>query len=97
MLTYSVWNNGTRRYDYFTTSEAAPIHAPAPGRRGKRTLGATPEEAAWRLPAGARPSGSGVRPVGRVASLGGDDGGTEKSWWKLAAGVAAIALWSLSR
>jgi hypothetical protein len=69
---YSVWNNGTRSYDYYATSGVPEIHAGAPPRVRTGALGATPDQAAWPLPAGARRVGSGDVPQGRIASLGGD-------------------------
>lgn len=73
-MKYSVWNNGTREYDYFSAPGVADIHAGAPPRVHGSALGATPEQAAWPLPAGARRTGSGEMPQGRIASLGGSDG-----------------------
>lgn len=68
---YSVWNRAARRYDYYQTSETGPTHAPAPTHVRSRGLGATPEEAAWPLPAGAKLVGHGERARGRLARAGG--------------------------
>jgi hypothetical protein len=67
-MKYSVWNNGTRRYDYYTAQGNAGIHAGAPPRASTFELGATPEQAAWPLPADATKVGSGELPQGRIAS-----------------------------
>jgi hypothetical protein len=71
MMMYSVWNRAARRYDYYQTSEVGPTHAPAPTHVRSSGLGATPEEAAWPLPAGAKLVGHGELPRGRVARAGG--------------------------
>ena len=68
MKKFSVWNNGTRRYDYYTAQGDAGIHAGAPPRASTFELGATPEQAAWPLPADATKTGSGELPQGRIAS-----------------------------
>lgn len=67
-MRYSVWNNATRRYDYYQATGAADIHAGAPPRSSSYALGATPEQAAWPLPAGAVKVGAGDVPEGRIAS-----------------------------
>jgi hypothetical protein len=64
----SVWNNATRRYDYYQSSGDTGIHAGAPPRANSFELGATPEQAAWPLPPGAVKVGSGDLPEGRIAS-----------------------------
>ena len=55
-----MWNNATRTYDYYD--------AGAPPRAASSSLGATPEQAAWPLPADAVKTGSGEMPQGRIAS-----------------------------
>jgi len=72
---YSVWNNGTRSYDYYVAPGTPDIHAGAPPRVHGSALGATPEQAAWRLPARSRKVGTGELPQGRIASLGDAQGG----------------------
>lgn len=67
-MRYSVWNNATRRYDYYQAQGDNAIHAGAPPRAAAFALGATPEQAAWPLPAGALKVGSGDVPEGRIAS-----------------------------
>jgi hypothetical protein len=65
---YSVLNQRTRLYDYYETGEAEPWHAPAPpAARHPSALGATPDAAAWPLPAGARKIGAGENARGRIA------------------------------
>ncbi len=103
-MTYSVYNPATRRYDYYETADPAPTHASAPRAVPKRALGATPEEAAHRLPALARKVGSGALPKGRVAStsaLGGGALGDVADTMKkhpllsAAAGAVAYLLWMI--
>ncbi len=67
-MKYSVFNNATRRYDYYQAQGDNAIHAGAPPRSSQFQLGATPEQAAWPLPAGAVRVGSGDVPEGRIAS-----------------------------
>jgi hypothetical protein len=67
-MKYSVWNTGTRRYDYYTAQGDTGIHAGAPPRASTFELGATPDQAAWPLPADATKTGSGELPQGRIAS-----------------------------
>lgn len=67
-MKYSVWNNATRAYDYYEAQGATTIHAGAPPRAASSSLGATPDEAAWPLPADAVKTGSGELPQGRIAS-----------------------------
>ncbi len=67
-MQYSVWNTATRRFDYYQTSEVGPTHAPPASHvSSSNALGATPDEAAWPLPPGARMIGSGSVAKGRVA------------------------------
>lgn len=81
-MRYSVWNINTRQFDYFDTPEPqGATNTPKPDHIVARTLGSTVEQAAWPLPAGATPAGSGPHAIGRVAAvkragaLGADDGG----------------------
>ena len=67
-MKYSVWNNASRRYDYYQAQGDNRIHAGAPPRSSTSELGATPEEAAWPLPPSAVKVGSGDVPEGRIAS-----------------------------
>lgn len=94
-MNYSVWNNGTRKYDYFTAPGTPEIHAGAPPRVRGSDLGATPEQAAWPLPLGARRVGSGELPRGRIASLGDSGGGLFDIDLKKSViyGIAGYLLW----
>lgn len=102
-MKYSVWNDNARRYDYYQTSETGPTHAPPPSHlRPKSELGATPEEAAYRLPSHAAPAGSGDLAQGRIASLGDDAPSTSSTsplvWLGLGAlGVATLLHMKRSR
>jgi hypothetical protein len=101
-MVYSVWNHATRAYDVYETSQVGPTHAEG-AKRGRVTgpLGATPEDVAYRLPPGARKTGTSVTAKGRVATLGGDDDGLGgvldglPSWWPVAAAAAAYAIWRM--
>lgn len=98
-MRYSVWNTSARAYDYYDVSGTAGTHVNEASRRSKRPLGATPEEAACRLPAGARKVGSGHAPQGRIASLGcaddplGDALDNLPSWWPLGAVAIGYLVW----
>lgn len=94
-MIYSIFNNGTRTYDYYDDGRpSTATHQSPPGRLGPTSLGATPEEAAYRLPSGATKVGSGSLARGRIASLGGF---TDMFSWPpspgmlIAAGVAYLA------
>lgn len=68
-MIFSVWNQGTSQFDYFETDELQQkLNAPKPSHLVQRTLGATPEQAAWPLPRNARPIGTGPNAIGRVAA-----------------------------
>ncbi len=70
-MIYSVWSPTRRSYDYYETPEPTPTHTPARGTiPSSSKLGATPEQAAWRLPMGARRVGSGPTARGRIAQTG---------------------------
>lgn len=100
-MRYSVWNYGTRAYDYFESPDAPATHAGTPpvARRGLlplrngEALGATPDQAAWPLPKGARKVGAGVIPQGKIATLGDVSDLGSSSWLEI--GLAAGALWWL--
>jgi hypothetical protein len=71
-MLYSVWNYDTKAYDYYQGSGPKGAHAGAPPiRRSRSELGATPEQASWRVPSDARKVGSGDMPQGRIATIGG--------------------------
>lgn len=69
-MIYSVYKYG-RGYDYYEGPSDGKTHAGTPPRaRAAAMLGATPEQAAWKVPAGAKHVGSGTAPRGRIASMG---------------------------
>lgn len=71
-MIYSVWNQGAGAFDYYQDDRVqAVLNAEAPTHIASRALGSTVEQAAWPLPADARPIGRGDVPMGRVASRGG--------------------------
>lgn len=73
-MIYSIYNYDTHAYDYYEGNGPGGTHAGTPPiRRPKSELGASPEQAAWVLPAGARKVGSGELPQGVVASLSGEE------------------------
>lgn len=69
-MIYSIWDQAKRRYDYFEAPGAVDreTSAPRPGHLRDQALGVSPERAAWPLPAGARPVGSGNYARGMIAS-----------------------------
>lgn len=96
MARFSVWNYATHSYDYYEGRGNGKTHAGTPPKaRGAAALGATPEQAAWPLPAGARHVGSGTSPQGQIASTGADpDPGSIPMFVKVGAGIgAAYLLW----
>jgi hypothetical protein len=97
-VTYSVWNQAKRAFDYFETPEVVSLaNAPKPGHLKMTKLGMTPSQASWPLPTFARPAGSGPIARGRIAhryggSLAGFD--LEPSTVKMGLLlVAAFLLW----
>ena len=74
-MMYSVWNQATRRFDYYRDDRRSEeTSSPKPKHLSHHTLGATPEEAAWPLPEEAVLVGHGKYPKGYVASLEGKRG-----------------------
>jgi hypothetical protein len=70
-MRYSVWNVGKSTFDYYEDARVNPSqNTPKPGHLVNRALGSTVDQAAWPLPADARPIGSGDVAIGRVASRG---------------------------
>lgn len=66
---WSVWNYDRQEYDYYEGGRPKGTHASSPPKTvGRSALGATPEQAAWKLPLGAKHVGSGSMPRGRIAS-----------------------------
>lgn len=101
-MIYSVYNYATRKYDYYTAPTKATPHAPAPPRAlGVGELGATPDEAAWPLPIGAKRVGVGINPKGRIATAKGPieaihgalSGTLDTSTNVIAMGAAAYLVW----
>jgi hypothetical protein len=73
-MRYSVYNYARRQYDYYDAPGPSGTHAGSPpAPRGVGDVGAAPERASWKLPAGAKRMGSGEVPQGRIASLAGID------------------------
>jgi hypothetical protein len=93
-MTYSVWNQGANRYDYYEAGGARrEYNEETPKHLRHARLGASPEQAAWPLPAGARRVGSGSIARGRIASraLGAFD---DTSLTKIVLlGLAAFLAW----
>jgi hypothetical protein len=71
MTTYSVFDVNTKRYSYYEGTGPGGTHAGTPPIRAHADIGATPDQAAWIVPVGARKVGSGELPKGRIASFGG--------------------------
>lgn len=102
-MLYSVYNYGTKLYDYYAVNGGGrSAHAPAPQRaRGASAMGATPEQAAWKLPAGARHVGSGEEARGLIASsnggggLGGIIGDSATGFELVGAGILLFTLWKV--
>ncbi len=69
-MTYSVWNQGDGLFDYYeTATPQREVNVEPPTHlRGGRQMGATPEEAAWPLPAAAKRVGQGPLARGRIAT-----------------------------
>lgn len=99
-MLYSVYNVGTQAYDYYDGPGPKATHAGVPSISNVHELGATVDSAAWKLPMGSRPVGSGPMPKGRIASSGmsgslGDFGGDIPKLGILA--VAAYLAWRYLR
>jgi hypothetical protein len=99
-VTYSVWNQGAGAFDYYEAPGVeAKANVPKPAHLRHRTLGSTPTQAAWPLPASARLVGSGDHARGRVASFSsgsalGGVGGDMGILFKVGLlGLSAILLW----
>jgi hypothetical protein len=96
-MIYSVWNQGAGVFDYY---EAPGVEAKAnvgkPTHLRSRTLGATPSQAAWPLPAAARLVGSGEHAQGRVSSVGGAElGATDGSGGLVKIGLLGLCAYLL--
>ncbi len=104
-MIYSVYNYGSKRYDYYrTSSPGSTTHAGTPPHRmGSSPLGATPEQIAWSLPSDAVPCGAGDIARGRIATkstgvLGflGNVEDVPMTTWIMYAGIA-YAAWRVLR
>lgn len=97
-IIYSVWSYPLRAYEYFEGPFDGRIHSGNPPKAsGADAMGATPEQAAWKLPAGARKVGQGPIPKGKIASMG-DAPGADASWdWKTVAVIAAAVYFATRR
>ena len=102
-MRYSVYDYTRRAYDYYdapgpggTHAGSPPIAKPLPLAKVGAQLGATPDQAAWKLPGGARKVGSGEMPQGRIASLDGADLFSDPMRIAVYAGLA-YAAWRLFR
>jgi hypothetical protein len=91
-MRYSVYNYDTKVYDYFEGRGHAGTHATPPRiPRPLSDLGASPEQAAWPLPIGARKVGSGELPQGSIASMGvTDDSPSGIMRWGILAVIAYL-------
>lgn len=95
MGTYSTYDYTTKLYTYWEGAGPGGTHAGAPPIRAHKPLGASPDQASWLLPVGARKVGTGALPRGRIATIGGGALGDigESSTGKIAllAGAAYLA------
>lgn len=70
-MTYSVWRPELGLYDYYETSPSLKDTTPPKPSLSRSPFGLAPEEAAWKLPLGAKKVGSGKRAKGMIARNGG--------------------------
>lgn len=101
-MIYSVWNQATRRYDYYKAPSSTATHAGKPAHLSglaaavtDQRMGSTPEDAAWPLPPGAQKVGAGDRAIGQVATLGGWGFMALPGW--VVAMLIATTFWYLGR
>jgi hypothetical protein len=95
-MIYSVWDAGSRSYDYYQTAAAPPTAPPEPTHLRKEALGLAPEDAAWPLPGDARWIGRGKEAKGKIAaqrSVLGDLASGKAPGVLIGLGVAALVLW----
>jgi len=100
MMTFSVYSYPKKAYEYFTAPYDGKTHSGTPPTaRGSSSkgLGYTPEDAAWKLPIGARKVGEGPTPKGKIASMGDAPDATTGTSWVTIAGVAAVAWYLATR
>ena len=99
-MMFSVFRYGAGVYDYYEGAPSTETHAGRPPIRQHAEIGATPEQAAWIVPSGAKKIGTGVMPRGRIAvlpenseGLGGISDIASSSVGKLAI-VGGLAYWA---
>lgn len=91
-MRYSVYNYGRHAFDFYEAPGAGGTHAGSPPvPRAVGEIGAPPERATWRLPAGAKKVGSGFLPQGRIASLSGADASWDPTTLVAYAAIAYVA------
>jgi hypothetical protein len=92
MAIWSVYKYGRNSYDYYEDGrDPSSTHAGAPPGKLRAAMGATPEQCAWPLPAGAKKIGSGPLPQGRIASTSSGPGmGDLPSIDATTLGIAAV-------
>lgn len=96
-MRYSVYDYNRHAFDYYEAPGAGGTHAGSPPTpRAMGEIGAPPERASWKLPAGARKVGSGFLPQGRIASLDGADATWDPTTLVAYAAIAYVA-WRILR
>lgn len=91
-MRYSVYDYTRRVYDYYDGDGPSGAHAGSPPTASPiKDLGAPPERACWKLPAGAKKVGTGSLPQGRIASLDGADTFSSPTGVLVVAGLAYAA------
>lgn len=101
-MIYSVYDHNRRVYDYYEGDGPRGTHAGAPpAPLFTSDIGATVEQAAWKVPPGSRKIGSGDLPKGRIAAMGGigdiSIGGKSLSTIAVYGGLAYVLWRSLKR
>lgn len=96
-MKYSVYDYTRRVYDYYDAPGPGGTHAGSPPLTPKiGGLGESPDQAAWKLPVGARKVGSGEMPQGRIASMNGADSVSDPANMVAYAVIAYVA-WRILR
>lgn len=96
-MRYSVYDHTRHAYDYYEAPGPGGTHAGSPpAPRSVGDIGAPPNRASWRLPAGARKVGAGYLPQGRIASLDGADALSSPTTLIAYAAIAYVA-WRMIR
>lgn len=71
-MIYSVYDYNRHAYDYYEGDGPRGTHATAPPTPLVQSdIGATVDQAAWKVPPGSKKIGSGELPRGRIAAMGG--------------------------